>query len=90
MTEEQQEALERMRERVPEILEVFETGKFPRRLMDAMLLDTTICGVPEEAADGLRDTLAKLPMLPTTRDQAAAILGKLISIAEKSTTLAPR
>lgn len=87
MTDEQREALERMRERVPAILEVFEAGLFPRRLMDAMLLDTTICGVPEEEADGVRDTLGKLPMLPTTRDQAAAILDQLLDIAERSATL---
>lgn len=81
MTQEQQEALERLRARVPEILEVFETGKFPRRLMDATLLDTAICGVPEEAADDFRNMLAKLPMVPATRNQAAEILDELVRVA---------
>ena len=81
MTQEQQEALERLRARVPEILEVFETGKFPRHLMDAMLLDSTICGVPDEQADDLRDQLAKLPMLPTMRDRASALLEELVRAA---------
>jgi hypothetical protein len=81
MTQEQQDALERLRERVPEILEVFEAGKFPRRLMDATLLDTAICGVPEEAADDLRDMLAKLPMVPAMRGKAAEILDELVRVA---------
>jgi hypothetical protein len=84
MTEEQREALERLRERVPEILEVFEAGKFPRRLMDATLLDTTICGVPEEAADDLRSTLAKLPMVPAMRGKAAEILDELVRVATRA------
>ena len=81
MTQEQQDALERLRERVPEILEVFETGKFPRHLMDATLLDSTICGVPDEQADSLRDKLAKLPMVPAMRDTAAEILDELVRVA---------
>jgi hypothetical protein len=81
MTQEQQDALERLRERVPEILEVFETGKFPRRLMDATLLDTAICGVPEEAADDLRNKLAKLAMVPAMRGEATEILDELVRVA---------
>lgn len=84
MTQEQQEALERLRERVPEILEVLETGKFPRRLMDATLLDTAICGVPDEAADDLRTMLAKLPMVPDMRGKAAEILDELVQAAAKA------
>ena len=85
MTQEQREALERMRDRVPEILEVLETGMFPRHLMDAMLLDTTICGVPEEAADDLRSTLVKLPMVPATRGKATEILDELVRVATAAT-----
>ncbi|HEX6245782.1 MAG TPA: hypothetical protein VFZ61_32885 [Polyangiales bacterium] len=81
MTQEQQEALERLRARVPEILEVFETGKFPRHLMDATLLDSTICGVPDEQADDLRNKLVKLPMAPATRAKAAEILDELVRVA---------
>ena len=81
MNQEQLDALERMRERVPEILEVLETGKFPRHLIDAMLLDTTICGVPEDVADDLRSALTKLPMVPATRGAAEEILEKLIGLA---------
>lgn len=81
MTQEQQDALERLRARVPEILEVFETGKFPRHLMDATLLDSTICGVPDEAADDLRNKLTKLPMVPAMRDTAATILDELVRMA---------
>jgi hypothetical protein len=81
MTEEQTDALERMRDRVPEILEVLETGKFPRHLMDAMLLDSAICGVPEETADDLRATLTKLPMVPATRGKADEILNELVRVA---------
>ena len=84
MTQEQQDALERLRERMPEILEVFDTGKFPRRLMDATLLDTTICGVPEETADDLRDRLAKLPMVPAMRGQASDILDELVRVAARA------
>jgi hypothetical protein len=81
MTQEQSEALERMRDRVPEILEVLETGKFPRHLMDAMLLDTAICGVPDETADDLRATLTKLPMVPAMSGKAGELLNELVRVA---------
>jgi hypothetical protein len=81
MTQEQSEALERMRDRVAEILEVLETGKFPRHLMDAMLLDSAICGVPDEAADDLRATLTKLPMVPAMSGKADELLNELIRVA---------